>query len=106
MSRLADALNGLPILGCLSGSPAAQAGIRYGDVLLSIDGVATPTWDDFIEVRGKCVGMFRARVFRDGAELEFDVPLRPSNRSPMELLEELVNARILGGEPEPPEPAQ
>ena len=99
LSRLADALGGLPILGCLEGSPAAEAGVRYGDVLLSIDGQRTGSWDEFIDARSKCRGGFVARIFRDGQELEIAVTLRPSTRTPMEVLEELVQRRVLGADP-------
>ncbi len=89
LSRLATVLGGIPVLGCLDGSPAAEAGIRYGDILLAIDGVATSTWDDFIEVRGRCRDRMLARIFRDGVEREIDIELRPSNKTPMTLLGEL-----------------
>jgi regulator of sigma E protease len=37
----------LPILGVVDeGSPAAQAGLAAGDLIVSIDGEGTPTWDD------------------------------------------------------------
>ena len=40
---LAKALEGLPVLGALEGTPAARAGVRYGDVLLEVNGVRTRT---------------------------------------------------------------
>ena len=93
LSRLAQALGGLPILGCLKSSPAAQAGVRYGDVLLSINGVPTPTWDTFLAVRQTCQGRFVARIFRDGAEIDVEIPLRQGPLpSPLEVLSELVSA--------------
>ena len=39
--ELAKTLDGLPVLGCLAGSPAALAGVRYGDILLSVNGQRT-----------------------------------------------------------------
>lgn len=89
LSRLATVLGGLPILGCLEGSPAAGAGVRYGDILLSVDGVATPSWDDFLQVRSRCQGRMLARIFRDGVERDVDIELRPTTRSPLELIGEL-----------------
>jgi regulator of sigma E protease len=90
LARLAEALGGLPILGCLAGSPAAEAGIRYGDVLLTIDGVPMQSWDDFLRVRRDTKGSFLARIFRAGLELEIRVDLRPSNRTPLDILSELI----------------
>ena len=96
LSRLAVALGGLPILGCLPGSPAARAGVRYGDVLLAVDGKPTATWDDFLEARGACVASFTARIFRDGTELDVEIQLRPTSpSSPTALLDELLAMRIV-----------
>ncbi len=77
LSRLAAALGGLPVLGCLRRSPAAEAGIRYGDILLAINGVATPTWEEFLAVRNTCKGGFTARLFRDGQEMDITITFRP-----------------------------
>ncbi len=99
LSRLAAALGGLPILGCLEGSSAAQAGVRYGDILLAVDGSPTETWDDFLRVRGKCRDRLVARIFRDGTELEVSIELRPSTRSPLELLAEVAGETLGGADP-------
>jgi S1-C subfamily serine protease len=91
LSKLAGALNGLPVLGCLAGSPAAQAGVKYGDILLSLDGKPTTSWDDFLLARREAKGSFTVRLFRDGAEIELVIPLREvAARTPMELLAELL----------------
>jgi predicted metalloprotease with PDZ domain len=94
LSRLAAALGGLPILGCLDGSPAAQAGLRYGDVLLSIDGKTTGSWDEFLRARAECRETLLARVFRDGAELEFALPLRASGRPAAEVMSAFLAQRV------------
>lgn len=103
LSQLAAALGGLPILGCLSGSSAAQAGVRYGDVLLAIDGIPTSTWDDFLRARQKketSRGHITARIFRDGVELEVDIELRQPTGSPLELLGELIEERVIAAPPQ------
>jgi S1-C subfamily serine protease len=97
LGRLATALGGLPVLGCLSGSPADEAGMRYGDILLSINGSKTGSLEDFMQARGQCNGRIVARVFRMGlgAELELAFELRPASRTPLETLQELQSRGIL-----------
>jgi S1-C subfamily serine protease len=87
LSRLATALGGVPVSGCLEGSPAARAGIRYGDVMLAIDGKPTASWAEFFQARSLLPGLVTVRVFRQGAE--FDVKMQlPANRlTPRAVLE-------------------
>lgn len=75
LSQLACALSGLPVYGCLPGSPAARAGVRYGDILLSVDGLATPSWDAYIAARQHSGASIRVRLFREGVELDVDLVL-------------------------------
>jgi len=73
--ELAAALGGLPVYGCLPGSPADQAGVRYGDVLLAVDGHVTPSWDAYLAARQRSGASIRLRLFRDAREFEVDVVL-------------------------------
>jgi hypothetical protein len=58
-----------------------------------VNGVPTPTWDAFIEVRLGCSGSFVARLFRDGVELEVEVALRQGPfPSPLEALAEMSSS--------------
>ncbi len=95
LSKLAAALEGLPILGCRPNSPSARAGLRYGDILLSVDGVATPDWATFIEVRERCVGTMVVEVFRDGDQLRFEVSLAEGPLDVPTVLAELIAERIV-----------
>jgi predicted metalloprotease with PDZ domain len=90
LSRIATELRGLPILGCLEGSPAAHAGVRYGDIILSVNGIPTPSWADFFEARRSTKGRMTVRLFRLGSELEIAMELSPTANSPRSVLEELV----------------
>jgi S1-C subfamily serine protease len=75
LAALALSLNGLPVYGCLPGSPADRAGVRYGDILLRVDGHATPTWDAYLTARQSSGDAVRIALFRDGVELELELVL-------------------------------
>src|SRR5580693_3723279 len=73
LTKLANALGGLPVLGCKPGSPAARAGIRYGDVVLAVNGTPTPDWSAYAEARRRRTGSMHVAVFRDGEELAIEL---------------------------------
>jgi S1-C subfamily serine protease len=75
LTDLAEALSGLPVYGCLPGSPADKAGVRYGDVLLSVDGHATPSWDAYVAARQNSGKSIVLRLFRDGREFDVELEL-------------------------------
>jgi S1-C subfamily serine protease len=85
LAALALSLNGLPVYGCLPGSPADRAGVRYGDVLLRVDGQATPTWDAYIAARESSGDAIRVVLFRDGVELELEIVLERTPASALSL---------------------
>jgi len=74
-------MGGLAILGCLPGSPAAEAGLRYGDILLEVNGEPTPDWAAYVALSRTRPSM-SVRVFRAGAELRFELPLREETEAP------------------------
>ncbi|HKU39199.1 MAG TPA: PDZ domain-containing protein [Polyangiales bacterium] len=88
LSRIATALGGLPIPGCQPGSPAARAGIRYGDIVLALNGARTASWAEFFQARRHATGPLVARVFRAGIELEITLDLPNRARTPREVLDE------------------
>lgn len=94
-SRLASRLNGVPVLGCRPGSPAARAGVRYGDVLMSVNDLPTPDWSSYVEGRARRRDRMRLEVFRAGDTLvfEFDLPA-PETVDPSALLDELIEAGV------------
>jgi len=75
LTQLAVALGGLPVYGCLAGSPAERAGVRSGDILLSVNGRLTPSWEAYLAARADSGTSIRLKLFREGREFELDVPL-------------------------------
>ncbi len=77
---------GLMVLSVEPGSPAEQAGLQLGDLLLSIGGKATAEADELQDaLRGEAVGKrLKARIARGGAslpELEIAIAERPNART-------------------------
>ena len=105
LARLATALGGLPILGCLAGSPAEDAGVRYGDILLSLDGMPTSSWDDFVRARTQAGRAIVVRVFRQGQELDLSIELRRSDKTPEQVIAELRGVTQASSEDEEPSDA-
>jgi len=69
--------------------------MRYGDILLSINGEKTGSLEDFLQARRQCNGHMVARVFRQGAEIDLAFDLRPCHKTPLEVLEELQSRGVL-----------
>ncbi|MGE0546262.1 MAG: PDZ domain-containing protein [Kofleriaceae bacterium] len=96
LNKLATALGGLPVLACRAGSPADEAGVRYGDILLAVNGVPTPDWGTFIEARAKDSKKMQLELFRGGEHLCLEIVLAPAApMDPRDLLSELIAERIV-----------
>ena len=70
---MAKIYGGIPNLGSLPGSPAEKAGLRWGDIVLAVNGMATPDTDAFVEARKLRTGGAAVRFVRDGKETEVDL---------------------------------
>jgi S1-C subfamily serine protease len=87
LEEIAATVQGIPVWGCLPGSTAAEAGVLYGDIVLAVNGVLTPTIDDYIQARALRKDGYELRLFRAGTELTLFVPFRP----PVDTMESLAN---------------
>jgi len=97
IEALAEAVQGIPVWGCLPGSTAAEAGVRYGDIVLEVNGVRTITIDDYLAGRNLRSDGVALRIFRDGSELSFDLVFRPRTvDSSLEMLELIAEGRFIG----------
>ncbi len=103
---LAKALDGIAVLGCLAGTPAALAGVVYGDILLSVNGRRTRTFAEFVEAKALRTDGMSVVIFRSGEErpltLEYEMNRPPAD--PLVLLGELISMRVVPGEIEGDDP--
>jgi S1-C subfamily serine protease len=107
LNQLAETLQGIPVWGCLPGSQAQRAGVRYGDVLLSVNGVPTPDVGEYVRARALRKDGVQLVIFRDGAELSLELTLHAEAREPTRaeleaVAAEIVAARMLPTERPPP----
>ena len=105
LEQIAETVRGVPVLGCLPGSTAAEAGVRYGDIVLSVNGIDTPTVVEYLEGRKLRADGFDLRLFRDGRELSLFVPFRPPSDPMAALVAQIAGGRYVtpsrSGEAEP-----
>jgi len=111
VTRLATRLHGIPVLGCRPDSPAARAGVQYGDILIAVNDVPTPDWGAYIAARARGHGQMRVELFRAGEMLilEVELPAQAEPVAPTSLLEELIErgtaAMITSAPRRDPEPS-
>lgn len=95
---LADALDGLAVLGALAGTPAAKAGVRYGDILLAVNGKRVRTVADYVEAKNLRADGMDVVVFRAGEERVITLSYGGESKAadPAAILAELVSLRVAG----------
>jgi S1-C subfamily serine protease len=106
LAELAKALAGVAILGSLPNSPAARAGLRYGDVLLSLNGHRTRTLSDYLGARDEKASQAVATIFRQGEELTvvLDMTTKDHARDLLSVLEHLIASGVGAPPAQEPEP--
>ncbi len=70
---MAETLEGIPVWGCLPGSLAKEAGIRYGDIVLSVNGMPTANIDQYMDARRLRSDAASVVLFRDGQKLSIEL---------------------------------
>ena len=105
LEQIAATVQGVPVWGCLKGSPSADAGVRYGDILLVVNGVRTVNIDDYLAARKlRSVGV-DLQILRDGQEMTLKLEFRPANTISVEqMLEEMAEGRFLSTVPSEEKP--
>jgi S1-C subfamily serine protease len=76
LDHLARVLEGIPVWGSMPGTPGHDAGIAYGDILLSVNGVKTSSVEDFVSARRLRSDGASIVLFRNGVELNFELKFR------------------------------
>lgn len=66
MDRLAKLLGGIPVWEVYADSGAAAAGVRFGDIILRVNGKQTPTFEHFLQVGEANLSNLEFEVFRNG----------------------------------------
>lgn len=101
LNEMAKTLNGMPVLGCLEGSSAAQAGVRYGDILLSVNGQRVHDATGYVEAKALSKDGMDIVLFRDGKEMslrvDYDKEAGPVN--PMSLVTQLAGMNLINTDP-------
>lgn len=80
----------------MGGSPAALAGIKPGDQVLSVEGVPVQTWEDMVSIVQKNPGRsIRISIQREGNRLDLQVtPLDVEGRGIIGVRAQVVNVRM------------
>jgi S1-C subfamily serine protease len=93
-------LQGIPVWGCLPGSQGRKAGVRYGDIVLSVNGHPTSDAAAYLAARRLRSDGMTITVFRDGAiqtiQLHFEPSREPADEQKMrDVARTLLEARLL-----------
>jgi S1-C subfamily serine protease len=100
LEEIAQAVQGIPVWGALNGSPSAQAGVRYGDILLGVNGMRTTNIDDYLAARKLRTDGVELLVLRDGKECTFHLEFSPANANDVgEMVEQVIEGRFVSSTP-------
>ena len=106
LAKLAESLGGIPVWGVLPGSASQRCGVRYGDVIISVNGIKTSNADEYVEARNARRDGADVVIFRDGREvllrLRFDEAGAPTPDRVLQVARELAAARLLPSDVLPP----
>ncbi|MFP4599432.1 MAG: PDZ domain-containing protein [Persicimonas sp.] len=97
IKKLAEAVGGMPVWGCMPGSPAHKAGIQYGDILLRINGEAVSCFEEYVAAKELTNGRLSARVMRGGQTLDVELNMRDPQWNPSyeEVAEQVADEEYL-----------
>lgn len=73
LARIARIYGGVPLLCSLPDSPSARAGLRWGDIIVAVNGHPTPDAKAYDAAKRAREGSMTVRFVRDGAEDEVEL---------------------------------
>ena len=105
LAKLAESLGGIPVWGVLPGSASQRCGVRYGDIIISVNGIKTSNAEEYVEARSTRRDGADVVIFRDGREvllqLSFDEPGPTTPDRVLQVARELAAARLLPSDAQP-----
>jgi S1-C subfamily serine protease len=75
IQAIAKSLGGVPIWGVLPGSAAHRAGMRYGDIVVRVNGIETPNLTQYLKAQRVNAERVDFEVLRQGVLLKLGVEL-------------------------------
>jgi S1-C subfamily serine protease len=79
LEKLAKLLEGIPVWEVYPGSGAALAGVRFGDIIVRVNGVSTPTFEKFLAAGEEHLSHLEFEVFRDGKLMRLSTECAAAN---------------------------
>lgn len=80
VARVAEILGGIPVWEVFPNSAAEHAGIKFGDIILRVNGIATPTFDSFLAAGRKHLEHLEFEIFRNGELLRLSTTFEQQSR--------------------------
>jgi S1-C subfamily serine protease len=96
LEEIAATVEGVPIFGCLPRSTADSAGVRYGDIVLSVNGVRTKSIEQYMAGRARRADGMELRILRAGQELSLFVAFGPPEDDLEAFAGKIAEGRYLG----------
>lgn len=91
LEKLARLCEGILILGSLPGTAAAESGLRYGDILIEVNGVRTKNIGDFFIARESDNQQMCVVLWRDGVRLELVLKLGGRRKATLDDVREYLH---------------
>ncbi|HMJ14181.1 MAG TPA: PDZ domain-containing protein [Polyangiaceae bacterium] len=97
LQRIASTLGGIAVWTTCEGSLARAAGLRYGDVILSVNGQPTPSIRAYFRAKSLCSEGMTLTYFRAGRTHAISIPLPRAAAAPSveSSLNEFVSSRAV-----------